>query len=137
MTSVSSIEIGSIVEGTVTGITHFGAFVALSNGKTGLVHISEVANVYVREVAEFLKEQDKVLVKVLSQDERGKIALSIKQADPSYQPAAPRPARDRRGNLSFEDKLAKFLKESEDKQSDLKRIEGKRGGRGGRQDFSD
>ena len=61
-----SIEVGSVVEGVVTGITNFGAFVELPGGKVGLVHISEVADVYVRDVKEFLKEQEKVKVKVLS-----------------------------------------------------------------------
>ena len=75
-----SIEVGSIVEGVVSGITNFGAFVNLPEGKVGLVHISEVADVYVSDVKEFLKEQDKVKVKVLSVDEKGKIGLSIKKA---------------------------------------------------------
>ena len=74
-----SIEVGSIVEGVVTGITNFGAFVELPEGKVGLVHISEVADEYVRDVHDFLKEKDKVKVKVLTIDDRGKIGLSIKQ----------------------------------------------------------
>lgn len=74
-----SIEVGSVVEGVVTGITNFGAFIELPEGKTGLVHISEVADVYVKDVHDFLSEQDKVKVKVLSIDEKGKIGLSIKQ----------------------------------------------------------
>ena len=61
-----SIEVGAVVEGTVTGITNFGAFIELPGGKVGLVHISEVADVYVRDVKDFLKERDKVQVKVLS-----------------------------------------------------------------------
>lgn len=138
MTAIPPIEVGSIVEGVVTGITHFGAFIELPNGKTGLVHISEVADAYVREIQDFLKVQDKVRVKVLSYDEKGKIGLSIKQADPSYRPSAPsRGPREgggfgRRSGMSFEDKLAKFMKDSEDKLSDLRRnTDGKRGGRGG------
>lgn len=126
---MSELEIGSVVEGTVSGITNFGAFVALPNGKMGLVHISEVADEYVKDVRDYLKEQDVVRVKVMSFDDRGRIALSIKQADPSYRPNTPRPHRS---GLSFEDKLSKFAKESEDRQLDLRRIEGKRGGRGGR-----
>lgn len=129
-----SIEVGSVVEGVVTGITNFGAFVELQGGKVGLVHISEVADVYVRDVKDFLKEQDKVKVKVLSIDERGKIGLSIKQ----LQAPSPRkaPANDfRRSNrvntVSFEDKLNKFLKDSDERLSDLRRnTESKRGGRG-------
>lgn len=149
-----SIEVGSVVEGVVTGITNFGAFVELPGGKVGLIHISEVADVYVRDVKDFLKEQDKVKVKVLTVDERGKIGLSIKQlqeAKPAEQPVnvqsvapnnfrpAPRraPANDfRRPNRfnapSFEDKLTKFLKDSDERLTDLKKnTDSKRGGRGG------
>ena len=75
---VLAIEVGSVVEGVVTGITNFGAFVELPEGKTGLIHISEVADVYVSDVHDFLKEHDKVKVKVLTVDDRGKIGLSIK-----------------------------------------------------------
>ena len=147
-----SLEVGAIVEGEVTGITNFGAFVQLPEGKVGLIHISEVSNVYVKDVHDFLKELDKVKVKVLSIDERGKIGLSIKQLTPP--PAAPaqkpqRPQnenRERRGGmrqqnqrtmptLSFEDKLSKFLKDSDDRMLDLKRnTESKRGGRGARRE---
>lgn len=147
-----SLEVGAILEGEVTGITNFGAFVQLPEGKVGLIHISEVSNVYVKDVHDFLKEHDKVKVKVLSIDERGKIGLSIKQLTPP--PAAPqskpqRPQadnRERRGGmrqqsarpvptLSFEDKLSKFLKDSDDRMLDLKRnTESKRGGRGARRE---
>ena len=147
-----SLEVGAIVEGEVTGITNFGAFVQLPEGKVGLIHISEVSNVYVKDVHDFLNEHDKVKVKVLSIDERGKIGLSIKQLTPP--PAAPaqkpqRPQnenRERRGGmrqqnqrtmptLSFEDKLSKFLKDSDDRMLDLKRnTESKRGGRGARRE---
>lgn len=147
-----SLEVGAIVEGEVTGITNFGAFVQLPEGKVGLIHISEVSNVYVKDVHDFLKEHDKIKVKVLSIDERGKIGLSIKQLTPP--PAAPaqkpqRPQnenRERRGGmrqqnqrtmptLSFEDKLSKFLKDSDDRMLDLKRnTESKRGGRGARRE---
>ncbi len=119
------------MEGTVTGIKDFGAFVLLPNGKTGLVHISEIASEYVKDVRDFVREQEVVRVKVLSCDERGRYALSIKQADPNYRPAPSRP-RKRRQSGSFEERLARFLKESEENLSALKRQEGKRGGRGGR-----
>ncbi|HYG60918.1 MAG TPA: S1 RNA-binding domain-containing protein [Symbiobacteriaceae bacterium] len=131
---VSPISVGSIVEGTVTGITRFGAFVLLPNGQTGLVHISEVANAYVREVSDHVKEQQVVRVKVLSAEPGGKVALSIKQAEPDFRPAPPR-SRDRRGPVSFEDRLARFLKDSEDRQGDLRRVESKRGGRGGGREY--
>lgn len=90
-----SIEVGSVVEGVVTGITNFGAFIELPEGKTGLVHISEVADVYVKDVHDFLTEKDKVKVKVLTIDEKGKIGLSIKQLQekkPEAQASAPMPA---------------------------------------------
>ena len=77
------LEIGAIQEGKVTGITKFGAFVLLPGGKSGLVHISEIANAYVNDVNDYLKVGDAVKVKVLSVNEAGKINLSIKQAQPS------------------------------------------------------
>ncbi len=145
-----SLEVGAILEGEVTGITNFGAFVQLPEGKIGLVHISEVSNVYVKDVHDFLKEHDKVKVKVLSVDERGKVGLSIKQLTPPPAPQV-KPQRpqienkERRGPrpqavkvapvLSFEDKLSKFLKDSDDRMLDLKRnTESKRGGRGAKRD---
>ncbi len=82
------LEIGAIQEGKVTGITKFGAFVLLPGGKSGLVHISEIANAYVNDVNDYLKVGDAVKVKILSVNEAGKINLSIKQA----QPSPPRPA---------------------------------------------
>ena len=75
-----AIEAGNVLEGIVTGITSFGAFVELPDKKVGLVHISEVANEYVKDVHDFLKVGDKTTVKVLNVDDRGKIGLSIKQA---------------------------------------------------------
>lgn len=137
MTVVSSLEVGSIVEGVVTGITHFGAFVQLPNGKTGLVHISEVADAFVRDIRDYIQEQDKVQVKILSYDEKGKIGLSIKQASPAYRPRTPELRRQ--SSVSFEDKLARFLKESDEKLSDLRRsTDSKRGGRGTkRESFGD
>ena len=79
-----SIEVGSVVEGVVTGITNFGAFIELPEGKTGLVHISEVADVYVKDVHDFLTEKDKVKVKVLNTND-GRISLSIKAAEENAQ----------------------------------------------------
>lgn len=75
-------EIGEILEGKVTGITKFGAFVELPEGKTGMVHISEVSNSYVEDINQFLKEGDTVKVKVINITEEGKISLSIKKALP-------------------------------------------------------
>lgn len=127
---MSSIEIGSIVEGVVTGITNFGAFVELPGGKVGLIHISEVADVYVKDVREFLKESETVKVKVLSIDEKGKVGLSIKALQKKPVPAAD--GRRKPNGMSFEDKLSKFMKDSDERLLDLKRnTESKRGGRGG------
>ncbi|MGI6547292.1 MAG: S1 RNA-binding domain-containing protein [Bacillota bacterium] len=133
--SSAPIQVGSIVEGVITGITSFGAFVELPNGKTGLVHISEVADAYVKSIEDYVKENDRVKVKVLSFGENDKIALSIRQAQPGSSARRNfRDRRDRRGSgqlASFEDRLAKFLKESDEKQSDLrKQADSKRGGRG-------
>ena len=78
------IEVGQIVEGKVTGITNFGVFVDLGEGKTGLVHISEIAQAYVSDVKEFVKENDTVKMKVLNISEDGKISLSIKRAQEQH-----------------------------------------------------
>lgn len=88
------IEVGAILEGKVTGITKFGAFVSLPGNKSGLVHISEIAYSYVSDVAEHLAEGQDVKVKVISIDENNRINLSIKQA----LPPPPRPAFQGRGN---------------------------------------
>lgn len=138
------IEAGKVLEGTVTGITKFGAFVELPDKKVGLIHISEVANEYVKDVHDFLKVQDVVKVKVLAVDDKGKIALSIKQAQPMPEKKEFRPHREFRqhsgfdnrrtaSSASFEERLSKFLKESDERLMDLKRnTESKRGGRGAR-----
>jgi S1 RNA binding domain protein len=176
-----AIEVGTKLEGRVTGITHFGAFVELAEGVTGLVHISEIADNYVKDVNDHLKLDDKVLVKVINVDKDGKIGLSIKQTvdkPVEERPARPertggssyqgRPSGDRPGGyqggrpgggggfnrggggggrggfnkqqggarpFSFEDKVSRFLKDSEERISSLKKnTESKRGGRGGRRD---
>jgi len=87
------LQVGSILEGKVTTITKFGAFVALEGGKSGLVHISEIANTFVNDVHDFVQEGQTVKVLVLSA-ENGKINLSIKKAQPQERPAprTPRPA---------------------------------------------
>jgi S1 RNA binding domain protein len=124
-----AIDVGSIVEGVVTGITNFGAFIELPDRVTGLVHISEVADAYVKDVRDYLKEQDHVKVKVIHIDEKGKIGLSIKQANPTVRNVG----RERRlpPTVSFEDKLAKFIKDSDERQTEFRRAtDSKRGGRG-------
>jgi S1 RNA binding domain protein len=177
---MSTIEVGAKLEGKVTGITHFGAFVELPGNVTGLVHISEIADSYVKDVKDHLKLEDVVTVKVINVDKDGKIGLSIKKAVDKPPEAAgsggyrersgpPReggggfrersgPPReggggfggrgggfggrggDRRqggggfaagGRLTFEDKMSRFMKDSEERMSSLKKnTEGKRGGRG-------
>ncbi|MGI6188583.1 MAG: S1 RNA-binding domain-containing protein [Clostridiales bacterium] len=110
-----SVEVGQILEGTVSGITKFGAFILLPNGRTGMVHISEIDDSYVKDINQYLKHNEKVKVKVLAVDDQGKISLSIRRAqEPS---------------ISFEERLAKFLKDSEERLQDIKKNrESKRGG---------
>ncbi|WLD93474.1 S1 domain-containing RNA-binding protein [Alkalihalobacillus sp. AL-G] len=138
-----TIEVGSKLQGKVSGITHFGAFVELPDGITGLVHISEVADRYVKDINEHLSVGDEVEVKVINVDPTGKIGLSIKKAKEQpkqFKPRSDRPrgrgGKPRRPNteiVSFEDKLNRFLKDSEDRLTSLKRqTESKRGGRGAR-----
>lgn len=134
-----AMEAGSIVEGKVTRITNFGAFVELEDGKVGLIHISEVADVYVNDVHDFLSEGDTVQVKVVNID-GNKIALSLKQAKPKPPESDLKQNRrtdfrrpQRQLSASFEDKLSKFLKDSDERLTDLKRkTDSKRGGRGSR-----
>ncbi|PGT90943.1 MULTISPECIES: S1 domain-containing RNA-binding protein [Bacillaceae] len=149
-----SIEVGSKLQGKVTGITNFGAFVELPGGSTGLVHISEVADNYVKDINDHLKVGDEVTVKVINVENDGKIGLSIKKAiDRPDRPERPeRPQRQERPRNSdrprsrgndfrnnsnnkenFEQKMNRFLKDSEDRLASLKRnTESKRGGRGAR-----
>lgn len=101
---------GDIVEGVVTKVAKFGAFVDLEDGKSGLVHISEIADTFVKDINNHIAEGDEVKVKVLSIDEKGKIALSIKDAvEKKEEP------KDEKVDQKFEDLLSKFLKESNTK----------------------
>ena len=75
-----SIEVGTILPGKVTGITNFGAFVDLGNRKTGLVHISEVSNSYIKDIKDVLTVGDEVQVKVMEIAGDGKVSLSIRRA---------------------------------------------------------
>ncbi len=144
-------ESGMILEGKVTGIAAFGAFVELPNGKTGLVHISEVSTEYVNDVKDHLKEGDNVKVKVLG-TENGKISLSIKQVmleNPEKKREKKKDARRKQrannggsrrppeefsfnnnsSDMSFDDMLQKFKQDSDEKFQDLKRSnESKRSG---------
>ncbi|WP_243388445.1 S1 domain-containing RNA-binding protein [Bacillus kexueae] len=129
-----SIEVGSKLQGKVTGITKFGAFVELPGGSTGLVHISEVADNYVKDINEHLQVGDQVEVKVINVEKDGKIGLSIKKAKDRRPERSDRPKRnDQRSKESFEQKMNRFLKESEDRLASLRRhTESRRGGRGAR-----
>ena len=148
------LAVGTIISGKVTAITKFGAFVSLPGGKSGLVHISEVAAAFVSDVHDYLTEGQEVTVKILSVSPEGKINLSIKQAQPQQE--RPQPARSARpqggrpgprsggrsprpaqatvamqppAEPSCEDKLKQFLSSSEGKMADLNRsLDGRRGG---------
>jgi len=160
----TKLEVGAIFEGKVTGITKFGAFVDIGNGKTGMVHISEVAPVFVKEITDFVTVGQTVKVKIIGINEEGKISLSMKKADenanaPQQQrpprrreeggrpprqnnytrreptPPVQSPARPgdyewraRENSGSFEDMMSRFKQMSDEKISDLKRAENKRGG---------
>ena len=123
---------GAIVDGTVKSIANFGAFISLPEGKTGLVHISEVASAYVTDIRQHLTEGQQVKVKVLSLDEKGRLSLSIKQAEEKPRPIRPakpvrstnplqpvRPAEPE----SFEDKLKQFMADSNSKISGVRQYE--------------
>jgi S1 RNA binding domain protein len=129
------LEVGTVLEGKITGITKFGAFVELPGGKTGMVHISEVAPTFVKEIKDYVQENQTVKVKVLSILEDGKISLSMKRVEA---PVGTKPQNlrhdnfewspRRNDNLSFEDMINKFKQSSEEKMSDLKKyIDPKRG----------
>lgn len=142
------VEVGAVLEGKVTGITNFGAFVTLPDNAVGMVHISEVSTSFVSDIREYLQENQMVKVKVLDVASNGKISLSIKKAmDPPPQQAGERPRRGGqnrqkgapnvwKGNdtrreepQSFEDMMARFKQISDEKISDLKRANdgGRRG----------
>jgi S1 RNA binding domain protein len=128
------LDVGAIVAGKVTGITKFGAFIMTEPGKQGLVHISEIAGVYVSDVRDHLTEGQDVMVKVIGLDQSGRLNLSIK--------AAAAPSEDRRrmqrqrqtpaaesSEPSFEDKLKRFMHDSDSKISGIKQFTEKKGAR--------
>ena len=151
------IEEGAILSGKVTGLTDFGAFVELEGGKTGMIHISEVAPNYVKDIREHLTVGQEVRVKVITVSPEGKISLSIRKlaeqqpaADKEpRQPAQQRPQRPRQERRSapnvwngqksapstgekqsFEDMMARFKQVRDEKMTDLKRADSKRGSMG-------
>ena len=125
-----AIEVGQILEGKVTGISKFGAFVRFEDGKSGMVHISEISDSYVTEIKDFLSEGQTVKVKVISIDDKGRINLSIKKADtnretsrkpaPSSRPFSGYSDRKQSQPMSFEEMMSKFKQDSEAKFADLK-----------------
>jgi S1 RNA binding domain protein len=126
-----TLQAGSILEGIVVNITNFGAFVEVE-GKTGLVHISEVSDTFVKNIRDHLKEKDVVKVKVISVDDNGKISLSIKQAMPIKRTIKPveidwNVEKAKPNSNNFEDRMSKFLKESEERSQDLKKHQDSRG----------
>ncbi len=147
-----TLEIGTTVDGTIVKLAEYGAIVRLAGGKTGLIHISEVADTFVRDIKDYYKERDRVRVKILSVNSKGRYQLTTKgieqpapEPPPVRQPRKPveripepvylgpeeYSARRPRSEVgSFEDRLSSFLKDSDDRLLDLKRsIEVKRGTR--------
>jgi S1 RNA binding domain protein len=137
----------------VSGITNFGAFIDLGGGKTGLVHISEVSNGFVKDINDVLKVGDEVTVLVTTIGNDGKIGLSIRKAEDKpkeekrdfpkkdFNRSSPKKTFPRNNNQQstgnnkqdFDSLMSSFLKDSDDRLSSLRRnTEGKRGGRGGR-----
>lgn len=137
-----SIEVGAKLSGKVSGITNFGAFIDLEEGKTGLVHISEVSSEFVKDIHDILTVGDEVNVKVLSVGDDGKISLSIKRYDDTQTQKRSNHKKEyhhtskpkhKQKQQDFDALMSNFLKDSDDRLSSLKRnLDGKRGGRGGR-----
>ncbi len=133
-----AVEVGSIIEGKVTAIKPFGMFVAVNETEQGLVHISQVANGFVKDINEHFSVGDTVKVKVLSIDDAGKISLSVRAALPAPEREGKEERRGGgnrggdRGNKrdsasSFEDKLKKWLKHSEENLATINKKQNKRG----------
>ena len=89
------LTVGAVLEGKVKSITNFGAFVALPDNKTGMVHISEIANAFVSDIRQHLTEGQDVKVMVIAIDPAGKINLSMKRLEPKPQ-NSDRPERSER-----------------------------------------
>ena len=135
-----AVEVGAIIDGKVTGIIEYGAFVDIGEGQTGMVHISEVAPTYVTSIRDHLAMGQEVRVKVLGVTAEGKVSLSIKKAEdnpetPKAEVPRPRPPARRgapnvwqgqrtasqAGPQTFEDMMSRFKQTSEDKISTLRR----------------
>ncbi len=152
-----ALEVGEIVKGKVSGLTKFGAFVNLEKEKVGLVHISEVSNRFVKDIADFLEKGQEVTVKIIGIDPAGKISLSLKQVegndalleanmhrhtgegDNAERERKPRPKPNvwqgqkkeskPASEMTFEEMMAKFKVDSDSKMADYKHAtESKHGG---------
>lgn len=126
-------DIGSIIEGRVVKLLKYGVIVELPEGESGLVHISEIDNNFIQDVADYFREGDQVEVKVIGIDDKGRLQLSVRQAQPDFQEYS-RPQRRRHQSpediAAFEDRLSQFMKKSGERLLDVKRnIESKRGGK--------
>ena len=130
------LEVGKVYNGTVKGIAQYGAFVEIEGAGTGMVHISEIANTFVKDVKDYITENQQVKVKVLSIEENGKISLSIKKAtDENNEQIKLVKRQDRKpkpniwepkkktpvSELGFEEMLTRFKQNSEEKICALKR----------------
>lgn len=138
-----AIEVGNVFEGKIVNVMSFGAFVALPEDKTGLVHISEISSEYVENINSCIKQGDIVKVKVIRIDDSGKISLSMKRVEEKKRERKREEKQSHKGpvrpanidwsrkddGLSFEDKLSKFKQDSDEKMLSLKRSnESKRSG---------
>ena len=130
--------VGTVLAGKVTGITKFGAFVAMTDNRTGMVHISEIAHSFVNDIREHLTEGQEVTVKIIGISPEGRINLSIKKTiEPPPPPPRPEHAPSyagrrqpqAQGPATFEDKLKAFMSDSEGKMSDLRHHTDKRSSR--------
>ena len=134
-----AIEVGQTVRGKVSGLANFGAFIDLEDNKTGLVHISEVSDKYIKDISDELEEGQEVDVKVLSIADDGKFGLSIRKTKQAQQasddkPKVEKPKKEapKQKSQDFDSMMNSFLKDSEDRLSSLKQqTENRRGGRGG------
>ena len=128
-----AIEVGSVVEGKVSGVTSFGVFVDLGEKNVGMVHISEAAKNYVKDLKDFVKVGQTVTVKVLAITPDGKISLSMRQAEEPGRRKAENTGKKyvadsfefrpkQQNNLSFEDMMNNFKKSSDEKMNDLKKV---------------
>jgi len=119
------IQKGEIVEGKVTGITKYGAFVNIDGETSGMIHISEISSDFIKDINEILEVNQTVKAVVIGVNETGKLALSVKQLEFAK---TEKPDKNAKTNISFEDMMNKFKRESDEKISDLKFLEPKRNG---------